>query len=1153
MATDAADDIESNKSGWKAMRDERKAAGSTDFFGTVETAVAVAKSTPAGSATVPSASKGPVSSGEAAANGQASSAPPAANSEPPKGAPRAASKPAAPAAPPAPAPPAIPAVLLKPAPSKKSYMPTHMAPEAYGKKPDPKRAQMAKDVQEYMVKWTAKKEREKARAKKKPGGDDQGSGAQDTGDDGAGWQLFFLIAFGIFTALAEALDLDVLIGIMLMPFMSGMQYLAVKFDNVNLDPNVWIAFVGDAYNDMCKNNPANFVFVDLSFFVVLVNLILFQADISKWWRERNLRAQGYDSLQEEEQPGLSDDSLEKLFMDIDENGSGDISREEMQEAITKVFGEVEEKIINDMMTATDTDGDGEISLEEFKQIMRAGPEKLGALSKVVEGMTDADTMQLNLRNAREDLEEVDLNLRLRGESIEPQMKAKFMTQRTALTEKISTLEGFLSAVETDAVEAVDLEAANKAAEEAEAAKKREGSCGEYTKMAVTILKNTISGVLTIYLYFMDLISDYQVTELYYNAGAYKFAALSAGLLIGQFMVVWMRVLPYLHVTYGPESIFYRIFLWVGMPLGCFFFDFLMFLGPFGLLPILPMPEAMRLFIPAYGATRMIAEVLIEAFPQWMMQAAIFVMVSEHVRDGTASDVDKTLFYLNDGSFVSLMPKSILLSSLTMLKTWFDLVQEAREAGVSVAQKGVQLWNVGAGLPLDAIKSGSITSWGCSYEISDQEVVSLVDALGKNASLERLDLSKAGFEWMPPIQREERSALSTLLEVMNADEAALESLEKLVISRKTGWEIPVATLRSGPEKALKALLDVPFLSKGGPEREEMHTMFELLCKNRSPDPGEPEIDLSYTAVSKVFTESRKDTSNKKLKRATWQTSTAQLISKGMTRRSHFKLIVGAEVLHNVGFGVQELLDLGFSDTELKEGFFEARELYEANFKPKRLQELGYTPKEMWEAEIPASDMKQLNYTARQLHDGGYTAQQMKDSRAYTLVELKEGRYKAVELGDAGYLIPDLRAAKFTALDLRKAMVFTVQMMRDAGYTCQEMKKAGYDAKRINDAGYSAKEADGAGYTVVQMFSAGFKAGGLRDCGHTALVLREAGYELGALLGANYNAEELVDAGYTVKEIKEAGTSLVQLKAAGTPMATYMLCLASNPGQRGAATK
>ena len=173
---------------------------------------------------------------------------------------------------------------------------------------------------------------------------------------------------------------------------------------------------------------------------------------------------------------------------------------------------------------------------------------------------------------------------------------------------------------------------------------------------------------------MDLISDYQVTMLYYNTGAYSFALVSAALLVGQFAVVWSRVLPYLRMTYGDDSTFYLMFLYFGMPFGCFFFDFLMFLGPFGLLPIVPMPESMKLFVPAYGATRMIAEVLVEALPQWIMQAVIMVVVSSHVRDGTASDVDKVLYEYQDGSFVSLMPKSILISSLTMLKTWYDLVQ-----------------------------------------------------------------------------------------------------------------------------------------------------------------------------------------------------------------------------------------------------------------------------------------------------------------------------------------------------------------------------------------------------------------------------------------------------------------------------------------------
>ena len=44
-------------------------------------------------------------------------------------------------------------------------------------------------------------------------------------------------------------------------------------------------------------------------------------------------------------------------------------------------------------------------------------------------------------------------------------------------------------------------------------------------------------MLTIYLYWSDLISDYQVTELFYNAKAYRFAFVSASLLVGQFMLL----------------------------------------------------------------------------------------------------------------------------------------------------------------------------------------------------------------------------------------------------------------------------------------------------------------------------------------------------------------------------------------------------------------------------------------------------------------------------------------------------------------------------------------------------------------------------------------------------------------------------------------
>ena len=181
---------------------------------------------------------------------------------------------------------------------------------------------------------------------------------------------------------------------------------------------------------------------------------------------------------------------------------------------------------------------------------------------------------------------------MRGEKIEPKDKIELKAKRSKIEERIAILNEHLAALdkpEGDG-EAVDLEAAAADAAAAEEAAKRQGGCSETTKVdvrrahtvpspanstapvqslltvacqltlwvvqvAVSVLKNTISGVLTIYLYFMDLISDYQVTMLYYNAGAYRFAAVSAGLLIGQFTVVWLRVLPYLHLTYGSESAF----------------------------------------------------------------------------------------------------------------------------------------------------------------------------------------------------------------------------------------------------------------------------------------------------------------------------------------------------------------------------------------------------------------------------------------------------------------------------------------------------------------------------------------------------------------------------------------------------------------------
>ena len=71
----------------------------------------------------------------------------------------------------------------------------------------------------------------------------------------------------------------------------------------------------------------------------------------------------------------SDEGLAKAFKKVDVDSSGNISAAEMSAHIAAVYGgAMDESITTEMLKAADTDGDGEVSLDEFKTIMRAGPD-----------------------------------------------------------------------------------------------------------------------------------------------------------------------------------------------------------------------------------------------------------------------------------------------------------------------------------------------------------------------------------------------------------------------------------------------------------------------------------------------------------------------------------------------------------------------------------------------------------------------------------------------------------------------------------------------------------------------------------------------------------------------------------------------------------
>ena len=356
-----------------------------------------------------------------------------------------------------------------------------------------------------------------------------------------------------------------------------------------------------------------------------------------------------------------------------------------------------------------------------------------------------------------------------------------------------------------------------------------------------------------------------------------------------------------------------------------------------------------------------------------------------------------------------------------------------------------MWHVGHGLPLDALKKGSITEWSCDYRLADGEVMPLLDALSKNSSLARLNLAEAGLEWGGPDASKQRSG-APLIEAMVAGAAALAGLQTLVVSSE-GFEVPVAPLRRGGDEALEALHAARFLSEDGPSRLEILLMSDLLRKkNRAAVVAESDVEESKEAVVTLLEEARRG----EVSTSDWELRIKALMVAGGTRRAHFKSLLSAACLHDVGFSLKFLLAQGFrrealarerfEPQELKEAGYAARELREAGITPAALVGLGYTPRGLREAGLNAKEFHQLlGSSAAELRDVGFTASELRAAQAlptlearYPLNALAEAGYGVMELKEAGWKAVDLQVAGFTAVELRESEAFTVNEVRDAGY-------------------------------------------------------------------------------------------------------------------------
>ncbi len=514
----------------------------------------------------------------------------------------------------------------------------------------------------------------------------------------------------------------------------------------------------------------------------------------------------------------------------------------------------------------------------------------------------------------------------------------------------------------------------------------------------------------------------------------------------------------------------------------------------------------------------------------------------HVQAHHESTAETRLLHASvDGlSFAEILPRSIVISVVTMLKTWIELVYSAREAGISVRTKAAQLWNVGHGLPLDALKKGSFAEWSCSHHLSNGEVMPLLDALIKNSSLTRLHLAKAGLEWTGPAARRERSG-APLIEAMVASPAACSELRALIVG-PSGFAIPVGRLRKGASAAREALRELRLLSASGPWRLEITLIADLLRSNRrTAAAASIEVRGSAAAVAALIEAAERG----ELGRAQWEAALVDMMAGGETRRAHLQALLGARLLRDVGFGARELLSCGFGADELYAGGFEAAELLASGYSHAALHALGYTPRGLKRAGLRAAELKRLGCSAASLRAADFSAEALLEA-GYPLAQVWEAGYAPAELLRGGActvaqlrgvgvpatalrpclkpepkleLIPQAhrqgdRAAVADALraassgDARsQTLTLTMPGLREGGYTAAELHAGGFECKQVLQGAYAAAEATKAGYTVAQLVSAGYGTRELRRAGHSARALKEQGLSLAELRQAEYAPAEL----------------------------------------------
>ena len=126
-----------------------------------------------------------------------------------------------------------------------------------------------------------------------------------------------------------------------------------------------------------------------------------------------------------------DATCQVVFDTFDADKSGAVDAAEVG-AILKQLGIGRSALeVAEIVKECDADGSGEIEFDEFCTVMGKQSEFGGGGLKAMLKADDPDEMRVMLRNACEEMEEVDIIMQLRGENVEPQVRAIFAYLRVS--------------------------------------------------------------------------------------------------------------------------------------------------------------------------------------------------------------------------------------------------------------------------------------------------------------------------------------------------------------------------------------------------------------------------------------------------------------------------------------------------------------------------------------------------------------------------------------------------------------------------------------------------------------------------------------------------------------------------------------------------